>query len=866
MFKKTINLLFVPCAYYEMKLLKDTELNFDEYRIYYCNILKKWIKNEATINEYINKLYLGNEYYLKFQTRLFENDIPKEMVRTFYTYINKNLKAERKQYNKRCVALKNLFPINNKSMYQEYNVCSFCAFSKSYVNGNMEIEWELLKFILADNINLDYFEAHTTSYKKVFNYIIDLNNHISKIDGKNLFIVPIFRLLYENIEENISIFYDKKDNLESISTLIYDSFTKGGFLDNLEDRNLFYLTEDIVLKHIKIIESIVCDLFDELELDKKNNNIMPVSRCKELLIDLSAYKEVIEYVDITAATNFEDVFTEKINDIDNIGQDKSREVELNDRMLPIYIEEIDKYYPPDYNNFLEAPFLELAVINDNPSNYLATEPLDYDEILYNEELRKIEKSNPVHGLSLKSIADCRSVGTYRYTKVCDNNINSYFFINYKFLSILVKNKDKNKKIHFNNNLYTIKCDFKNTLKKICSNYIDNSENLCLPAKIPAVNFLLDNKLKGYVYLHEKHKNYDSNRYEAFEIPNTAIPISFKNNFIVPSKYENYIVQTKIRYNELIRRSVILTNDNVLELEKNILSDRYLAIEAVYDENDIDYFLIYNKVKINGKRFIIYKLSTDAGFKDDIVYNILSSLISRKKIPKICYNSYRFYAILKRYGFQFNNIFSIQSTLSLISNYKMPFLRHREFFKKIYGDDFFTGAHVMFDCMFKYASIRIYLLQQIRKSCMEVQYDRMYYYDMVLGTSYLPHTYFEVDSDRYLYELVGHNKYDFKPLINVVNKLEGVIFLYNVNPNLAPEAAYTLNNVFIYMAYKGFFRKNAIQIMEISLYKAKFFIASKDAAERFETCFNYELFYRLSFHKNSLFNTEKPLFTCNKWEV
>lgn len=287
-----------------------------------------------------------------------------------------------------------------------------------------------------------------------------------------------------------------------------------------------------------------------------------------------------------------------------------------------------------------------------------------------------------------------------------------------------------------------------------------------------------------------------------------------------------------------------TINNIEELENGITKNKQFSIEAV-SADQCDILIIYSKHTKN--KFFYLLLNEDA-----LAISVLEAYISRKLYAKICFSSYKLYAVLSKYNLPAKNIFSIQSAYSLLSPTNTRCLSLTGLFTYICGDDYFDNCDFPYSkTMKKYGTIRVFLLKELRLRQLESVFDKQCYFESLIGASYELNKYFP--EQRNLFSLTGCCKYRFNSYISTYANKPGIFFQYVISPEYSYIDSCILSDLLLYFSFKGYFKKHPIQICQLTKRKLCIFVL-KDYAYEVQTDFSNELLKRMMMQfKNNIGN-------------
>lgn len=269
----------------------------------------------------------------------------------------------------------------------------------------------------------------------------------------------------------------------------------------------------------------------------------------------------------------------------------------------------------------------------------------------------------------------------------------------------------------------------------------------------------------------------------------------------------------------------------MQFENTVLSDRFLAIEALKDSTGHDFLLFWGR----GKKSFYYLYMDD---KDEL--DLIKPYLTRNSYIKICYQPYHIYAFGRKYGIEIKRVFSIQTCYSFFN--KGASLESYEntinSFCTIKIGAKQTKPYPMLLCgMQMYPYICTQCNRQLKESHSLSQMDEFVDFDEAIGRSYFIENLYETPGTEPAFKLEGPNTYNFPIVDRGKTLLPGRYFYFQIGEGYTElEAHRVIYGVITRLAEKGRFRKNNIYICSLENIRVRFWIPEY-YVHYFETFFN-----------------------------
>ena len=266
-------------------------------------------------------------------------------------------------------------------------------------------------------------------------------------------------------------------------------------------------------------------------------------------------------------------------------------------------------------------------------------------------------------------------------------------------------------------------------------------------------------------------------------------------------------------------------------ENTVLSDRFMAVEALRDANGADFLLFFGR----SRKCFFYLYMTDAE-----TLSMIKPYLTRNSYIKITYQPYHIYSFGRKYNIELKRVFSIQTCYSFF-NKQTPLLSYEDtinsFCTKKISDNMDDGYPMLLAGMKMYPYIYSQCNRLLKNSDTLSQMDTFVHYDEAIGCSYYIEGLYEDTKSIPAYKLVGNGAYFFPVEERGRVLIAGRYFDFRIGEGYSEnEAKKVIVGVITYLAEKGRFRKCNIYVCDITPVMVRFFIPAY-YVKYFETLFS-----------------------------
>lgn len=327
--------------------------------------------------------------------------------------------------------------------------------------------------------------------------------------------------------------------------------------------------------------------------------------------------------------------------------------------------------------------------------------------------------------------------------------------------------------------------------------------------------------------------------------------SLLNNEPIDTEYtETPIIEQKLRYGSVVhglsdtdfiidntfdeveRYAEHLTNSTAwMFFENTVLSDRFMAVEALHTSDKRDFLLFWGR----GKKCFFFLYMTDSD-----VMEMIKPYLTRNQYIKISYQPYHIYAFGRKYGIEIKRVFSIQTCYSFLNN-GTPLLTYEDtinyFCTKKMNEKMDDNYPMLLAGMKMYPFICSQCNRLLKESGTLAKMDSFVDYDEAISRSYYIDDLYENARGIPAFQLVGANAYVFPQVERGKVLTPGKYFNFQIGEGYESyEAKRVIIGVITYLAEKGRFRKCNIYLCNITDMTVKFFIPDY-YVRYFETLFS-----------------------------